>query len=301
MRCTILMIIFVCLFAGNAFSVDASPSPVPQMFSIGHVKVWAIADGIVERDISVLAADPDIVRQYIPSGTYPSAYLCFLLQTEDNTILIDTGNGNPPDLKKPSNLMASLNHIGITPEEIDTVLLTHMHGDHIGGLVWEGKPAFPNAVVRVGRIEREFWLDDASLALFPSRKAGFEKAKKIMAMYDGRIEDFEFGEKIVPGLFALDSRGHTPGHTAFLLESNWEKLLCVGDLLHSAALQFVRPDINATFDMDTLQAKAARREFLSKAVWKNMPIAGMHLPFPGIGTVRQDGQEAFVYQPGLSQ
>ncbi len=299
MRCIALVIVALCLFAGHVFAADPTPSPAPHMFSIGHVKVWAIADGILERDISIFAADADILRQYVPSGKYQSAYMCFLVQTEDNTILIDTGNGNPPDHERPSNLMASLDHIGVTPEDIDTVLLTHMHGDHIGGLVWENKPAFPNAVIRVARIEREFWLDDASLALFPDRKAGFEKAKKTMAMYKGRIEDFEFGAKILPGLFAFDARGHTPGHTAFLIESNWEKLLFVGDLLHSAALQFVRPDINAGFDMDTLPAKAARREFLSKAVWKNWPIAGMHLPFPGIGIVTQDGPEAFVYQPGL--
>jgi hypothetical protein len=121
----------------------------------------------------------------------------------------------------------------------------------------------------------------------------------MMGMYEGKVDMFEFGDEVVPGLTAMDSRGHTPGHTAFLLESNGEKLLCVGDLLHSAALQFPRPDINGRFDMIPVLAKVARREFLSKAAWEDMPIAGVHLPFPGISTIKVDGVEGFSFQLGL--
>ncbi len=134
---------------------------------------------------------------------------------------------------------------------------------------------------------------------FPERKANFDLAKRMMGMYDGKVDTFEFGEEVVPWVTAMDSRGHTPGHTAFLLESDGEKLLCVGDLLHSAALQFPRPDINGRFDMIPVLTKVARREFLSKAAWENLPIAGMHLPFPGIGTVKADGPEGFAFQLGM--
>ncbi len=299
MRSIIIIVIAVFSFAGTLLQAGIAGAAEPEAFQIGNVKVWAIADNTGDRDMSAFIGDPEVIKQYAPSGKSPSGLMCFLLVSDEGTILLDTGNGNPPGDARASLLMDGLKQIGVTPDKIDAIIITHMHGDHIGGLAWEGKPAFPNATVKVGRIELEFWLSDKSLEQFPDRKANFDLAKRMMDMYEGKVDTFEFGEEVLPGLTAMDSRGHTPGHTAFLLESDGEKLLCVGDLLHSAALQFSRPDFNGRFDMLPVLAKVARREFLSKAAWENMPIAGMHLPFPGIGTVKADGPEGFSFQLGL--
>ena len=295
MRSALFFAVAVFTFVGILSQAIVAGAAEPRMFQIGAVRVWAIADNTGDRDMSAFIGDADVIKQYAPSGKSPSATLCFLLESAGGMILLDAGNGNPPGDARASLLMDGLRTIGVNPGKVDAVVISHMHGDHIGGLAWEGKAAFPNAVVKIGRIEHDFWMDESNLEQFPDRKANFDLAKRILALYDGKVETFEFGAEVAPSLTAMDARGHTPGHTAFLLESEGGKLLCIGDLLHSAALQFARPDINARYDMLPDHAKLARREFLAKAAWGAMPIAGVHLPFPGIGEVREDGQGGFSF------
>ena len=299
MRELFLSVIVVFSLAGILCQLNRASAGEPELFQIGKIKVWAIADNTGDRDMSVFVADAEIVKQYAPTGKSPSGVLCFLLDAPGGLALVDTGNGNPPGDARASLLMDGLKQIGVAPEKIGTVIITHMHGDHIGGLAWEGKPAFPNATVQVGFVEHNFWLNEKSVEQFPNRKANFERAKQVMDMYDGKVALFQFGGEVIPGLTAMDARGHTPGHAAFLLESDGDKLLIVSDLIHSAALQFARPDINTTYDMDPAMARISRLEFLGKAARENLPIAGIHLPFPGIGRVKASGPEAVTYHPGL--
>ncbi len=296
MRSALFIAIAVLTFSGILSHTGAAE---PRAFPIGAVRVWAIADNTGDRDMSAFIGDADVIKRYAPTGKSPSGTLCFLLESAEGTFLLDAGNGNPPGDARASLLMEGLRKTGVSPENIDAVIISHMHGDHIGGLAWEGKPAFPNAVVKIGRIERDFWMDETNLAQFPDRKANFDLAKKILSLYDGKVETFEFGAEVVPGLTAMDARGHTPGHTAFLLESDSGKLLFAGDFLHSAVLQFPRPDINGRYDMLPDFARMSRRELLAKAAWEGMPVAGVHLPFPGIGEVKADGPEGFSFKPGL--
>lgn len=298
MQSVMMTIAAMLAVGGMAFQFGAARAADPEKFMLGAAEVWAIADNTGDRDMGVFIADAELLKQYAPTGASPSAVMCFLVKHDGTTVLLDTGNGNPPG-PRASLLMDGLAKIGVKPESVDAVVITHMHGDHIGGLAWEGKKAFPNATVKIGRVEHDFWLDDASLQHFPDRKANFDKAKEMMAMYAGRVEVFDFGAEIVPGMTALDSRGHTPGHTAVLIEYDGQKLLCIGDLLHSAALQFARPDINARYDMNPEAARMSRIEFFNKAASENLPVAGMHLPFPGIGRIASDGPTAFKYTPGM--
>ena len=287
---------FFGLFS-QANAAAAPAGPAPQKFQVGKFTVWSIADNTGDRDMSVFLTDADTIKKYAPTGKCPSGLLCLLVRSGDRTVLIDTGNGNPPGGPNASLLMAGLQTIGIKPADIDTILITHIHGDHVGGLARDGKPVFPNATLLIGRVEHDFWLDEASnLRLFPDRKANFELARRVVDMYGDKAGVFDFGEEIIPGLTAVDARGHTPGHTAFLLESGEEKFLCVGDLLHSAALQFARPDINASYDMLPKWAQYTRTELLERAVWDKMPIAGMHLPFPGVGRVAHDGPHGYTFR-----
>ncbi|MDR1519036.1 MAG: MBL fold metallo-hydrolase [Planctomycetota bacterium] len=272
----------------------ADPGADAIKYRIGGATLWAIADSRGDRDMAVFAgADPEAVRRLVPTGKAPSAIMVFAIRSGASTILVDAGLGAPGG----SRLWAGLAKAGIDPAEVDLALITHMHGDHIGGLLRDNARAFPNAKVKIGRIERDFWLSDRAMAADPSRKGNFELARRVAAAYAGSIETFEFGDLVAPGIQAIDAAGHTPGHTAFLLESEGEKLFFIGDLLHAAALQFPRPDINASYDMIPTDAAAARRRLLERAAREGLPVAGIHLPFPGLGRVGKTGGPGFTYQP----
>ncbi|MCL2768326.1 MAG: MBL fold metallo-hydrolase [Synergistaceae bacterium] len=292
--------LFVCALIAvicSAWCNEARASEVKVAeFSVGKARVWAIADSTGERDMNVFPdADQNAISKLVPSGKSPSATMVFLVKNGNETILVDTGNGTPSG-DRASLLGAGLKRIGVDPGEITIILITHMHGDHIGGLIRGGDKAFPSARVLSARIELDFWLDKKSVELFPNRKAGFELVQRIFSIYDSVSETFEFGTEVAPGIKAIDARGHTPGHTVFLLESEGEKLLFWGDLVHAAALQFPRPDINASYDMNPQESASARARFMELAATENLPIAGVHLPFPGIGTVEKNPEGGYVFK-----
>lgn len=269
---------------------SASAQEGAKRFQVGNATVWAIADSTRDREMTVFeGADPAVLKQCAPSGKTPSAIIAFAVPSEDGLVLIDTGLGLPSG-DRASHLLPNLAKAGLSPEKVKTVLITHMHPDHVGGLVLDGKRAFPNAVVRVGRVELDFWLDEKGPAEFPSRKDNFEAARRLADLYAGAVETFEFDAEAAPGIRALDAAGHTPGHTAFLLESAGAELVIWGDLLHAAALQFPLPEECARYDMDMPKAVASRKAILDLAAERQWPVAGMHIPFTGIGLVAKDGK-----------
>jgi len=266
--------------------------------TMGKASVWAIADSVGDRDASTFpGADPQALAKYMPSGKASTAIMVFLVKIENELILIDAGLGAPSG-ERASHLHDILKLIGISPEQITVVLITHMHPDHIGGLLRPDKSdekAFPSARVLSSRIEHDFWLGDESPKLFPSRAAGFEMARKVFGIYGDTSETFEFGAAVAPGIRAIDARGHTPGNALFLLESEGERLLFWGDTLHAAALQFPRPDINAHFDMNPKESAATRARFMEMAAEEKLLIAGTHVPFPGIGTVERAPEGGYIF------
>ena len=269
-------------------------------FQVGDATIWAIADSLGDRDMGVFSqVDPEIAKRYVPSGKAPSAIMVFAVQTGGDAVLVDAGLGAAPDAgERASRLMSGLARAGISPEGVNLILVTHMHADHIGGLLAGGKKAFPNARVKIGRLESGFWLDERAGRENPSRQGNFNLARQVADAYAGAVESFDFGDLAAPGFQAMEAIGHTPGHTAFMFESGGKRLFFIGDLLHAAALQFPRPDINASYDMDPARAAATRRRLLKLAAADGLPVAGIHLPFPGIGTVEESG-DGFIYRPGM--
>ncbi|GHV38098.1 hypothetical protein FACS1894187_16380 [Synergistales bacterium] len=283
--------LFLFLFAFVVFGISSKTfaSETTREFTVGDVTVWAIADSLGERDMSVfIGLDPEVQKQYAPDGKSPSAIMAFLVKTKGETILIDAGmNGLFPNGLSEVAVAEGLRGA----EDVTKILITHMHGDHIVGLARDGKRAFPNALVLASKQERDFWLDEKSVELFPNRKAGFDSARQIMGIYGSDAKTFEYGDVVVKGedfeLKAIDARGHTPGHTVFMLSSGGERLLFWADLSHAASLQFPRPDINATYDMNPDEAAKTRLHFMELAAAEKLTIAGAHLPFPGVGTVEK--------------
>ncbi|MCC8193514.1 MAG: MBL fold metallo-hydrolase [Deltaproteobacteria bacterium] len=293
-----------CLLFGGLFvsigRSEALAAPGPEPFVIGKARVTALQDmpgempvdlfrGASEKDMEILAAS-----ESVPGGT-----TVFLIQDGGKNILVDTGFGlGRPE--RESALPDLLQELGLEPDAIDAVLLTHMHGDHIGGLVREGRAAFPKATVFVNEKELAFWSDAETLRAQPDLERNAAMVKEVQRAYGGRLKVFAFDAILFPGITAKAATGHTPGHTLFSLVSNDERLLFWGDLVHGAALQFPNPGICAVYDMDMEEAVNTRREVMATAAAEKIPVAGAHLPFPALGRVaKAENEGQYLFTPGL--
>lgn len=194
----------------------------------------------------------------------PSSLSCFLLKTENATILLDAGLGAPF-----SQLLPKLDEAGVKPEELQLIYITHMHPDHIGGLLHEGERVFPNAELWINRVEAEAWQAmEGERAALPH---------SVLTAYKDQLHLFEAGDTLTGGVKTLAAYGHTPGHTVFEKDS----ILVIADLMHGAALQLEHPEFCPNFDMDPEAATEARIRILEYARKNNLTMYGMHLPAPG--------------------
>jgi glyoxylase-like metal-dependent hydrolase (beta-lactamase superfamily II) len=265
---------------------------------LGDFEVTALNDGTFPMDLVKLLInitpkqlDEDLSRSFLTNPVEASVN-GFLINTGTKLVLIDTGAGTffgPTVGKLVTNLKAS----GYRPDEVDEVYITHMHPDHIGGLLMQdGKVAFPNAVVRAAQQEADYWLSRAKMAAAPAdAKDGFANAQKALAPYvaAGRFKPFDGDVELVPGIRSVANPGHTPGHTLYMVESAGEKLLLWGDLMHAAAAQFPDPSVSLQYDSDLAAAREQRKKVFADAAEHRYWIGGAHLPFPGIGHLRTNG------------
>jgi glyoxylase-like metal-dependent hydrolase (beta-lactamase superfamily II) len=279
-------LLLLCLLPAQAVRA-AEPFAV---FTAGPMTMYALEDHAGSMDISLFngPASSEQRQKYFTDGKSPSSINAFLLEikgAERRLYLVDAGFGQfgPGNSGLPEQLRA----LGPSPRDIDGVLLTHMHLDHIGGLLKDGKRAFPRAAIFVSGPEINFW---TALAVKEPDNPNAAAVKNVLSAYGADVKaPFAFGEEVMPGIQALDASGHTPGHTVFRLEADGSRLLIIGDLLHAAALQFPLPDECPRYDMDTQAAVKARKRILNLAAEQNIPVAGMHIPFPGTGSVSKDG------------
>ena len=264
---------------------------------LGDFEVTALNDGTFPMDLVKLLShitpkqlDEDLSRSFLTNPVEASVN-GFLINTGTKLVLIDTGAGTffgPTVGKLLNNLEAS----GYRPEQVDEVYITHMHSDHIGGLIKDGKRAFPNAVVRAAQQEADYWLSKAKMAAASAdAKDGFANAQKALEPYvaAGRFKPFKGDVELVPGVRAIATPGHTPGHTMYMVESGGEKLLLWGDLMHAAAAQFPDPSVSLQYDLDLPAAAEQRKKVFADAAEHRYWVAGAHLPFPGIGHLRTNG------------
>ncbi len=231
----------------------------------------------------------------MPLETSVNAYL---INTGTRLVLIDTGAAGlfGPTLGK---LSAHLKAAGYLPEQVDEVYITHLHPDHVGGLLADGKAAFPNATLRFDQHDADFWLSNDQMAKAPDDAQGFfAGAMSAVKPYQeaGRLKTFSGTTELVPGVRAEPAPGHTPGHTFYVVESRGQKLVIWGDMMHVAAVQFPDPSVVIKFDVDSKAALPQRRKAFADAARQGYYVAIAHVSFPGIGRLRAEGK-GYVWVP----
>jgi glyoxylase-like metal-dependent hydrolase (beta-lactamase superfamily II) len=292
------------LSAPSSFAQAVEPQPTPALqgpdfyrFHVGSVTVTALSDGTVPQDLHALltgttaARTDQLLHDGFLSNPVEASINAFLIALPDRLVLVDTGSG---ELFGPGNggkLVSSLAAAGYRPEQITDILLTHVHTDHSGGLVREGQRVFTNATVHVGQPDVDFFLNVANAGKSGYDRKYFEEAIKTLKPYvdANKVAGFSKESKVVPGITATLHPGHTPGSAFYTLTSEGNRITFIGDIIHVAAVQFPDPRVTILYDVDPKAAANTREQAFSSFASGRELVAAPHLPFPGVGHLRQAG------------
>ncbi len=277
-------------------------------FNVGEFDCVAIQDGIVDYqnpaqtffagaqddELDHLLQGADLSRDSWP--VYPSPYTCLLISAGNQRILIDAGAG--PLTPGTGKLSANLKEAGVAPEEIDLVVLTHGHPDHIGGIMRDGSPVFPNARYLMARQEWNFWFDPNVRSMLPVddmwKTIFLDFVNTNLSPIKDKITLIDKDCPIASDVFAMITPGHTPGHLVIRLASKHEILYVISDLvLHP--LNIRKPVWGSVFDQDKDLSAKTRHNTFTKIAAEKAQILGFHFPFPGLGYVRPH-EDGFIWE-----
>ncbi|WP_339846584.1 MBL fold metallo-hydrolase [uncultured Halopseudomonas sp.] len=297
---------FSCLVQAEPVPKQQDQVPGYYRMSLGEFEVTALYDGYVDLDPALLKGiDADnlqslFTRMFVSADDgVQTAVNAYLVNTGTELILVDVGAAQcfGPTL---GNIATNLQASGYAVEQVSMVLLTHLHPDHACGLRnSDGSATYPNATVHVPRAEAAYWLDEELAATMPdSAQPFFKMAQAAVEPYvaQKRLQQYGRDTELMPGVRTVPTNGHTPGHNAYLFQSEGQDLMVWGDIVHSHTVQFARPDVTIEFDVDSEAALATRKDVFNDAARNRFWVAGAHLPFPGLGHVRRDGA-AFSWVP----
>lgn len=276
-------------------------------YAVGDFVVTALLDGYADLNIQMLTGLPAdqiqslLARSFIEGGSVVlTAVNTFLVNTGKHLVLVDAGSGNAlgPTMGK---LLENIRAAGYTPEEVDTLLLTHLDPDHVCGLVDnEGKPVFPNAALWAPQEDIDFRTDEKLAAAAPEgTKPFFQMVVNAIKPYlaTGKLRGFKIGDTLPVGVDVIAAHGHTPGHCAYLFNSGNQTLATLGDIVHNHAVQFPHPEVAVQYyDQDQNNAIASRKALFERAAELGWVLAGTHIPFPGLGHIRREA-EGYAWVP----
>ena len=268
-------------------AVVAQATPNVYTHKMGAVSVSLLSEGQGSGNSSIfVGATPEMIQKSMPEGSYPRSTNAFLIRLSGKIILVDTGTGR--------NLLDNLKTLGVAPEQIDAVLITHVHGDHTGGMLKDGQAAFPNAELYLSTPEHDFAMNG---------EARNANARRMIEVYKSKLRLFQPTEIdetphfLFPGIQAIAAYGHTPGHTLYMVDSGGEKLLVWGDLTHAMAIQMPFPQVAMTYDVNPDMAIAARKKVLVYVAKNNITVAGIHTAFPGMGKLTKAAEGGYIHTP----
>jgi glyoxylase-like metal-dependent hydrolase (beta-lactamase superfamily II) len=290
--------------ATAATGQSAQPPPAVEQqgaytysFRVGDIRITALSDGTVPGDLHELLRDTTnqktdaLLKKGFVANPAEISINVFMFKLGGRLFLVDTGSGDLFPAGFGGKLLQSLVAAGVHPEEVTDILLTHAHDDHMGGLVHNGALAFPNATVHVGKADVEFFQDRSNAAKAHYGMNYFDDYFASLKHYvdAGKVQTFEGTTVIVPGITATVHAGHTPGSAFYTVESNGQRIVFVGDIIHVGEVQFPEPAITITYDVDRKQAAQVRTAAFAAFAHDGTLIAIPHIPFPGVGHVRAAG------------
>lgn len=294
------------LLAGCAPTDPVASSATPAVegvgrYAVGDARVLSLLDGrgvapaTLFRGVDAataaarLRAGDEAMANPDGSVGWHNTYQAFLVEVGGRRVMIDTGGGGA--VPGTGGIAGRLAASGVAPGQVDAVVISHMHGDHVGGLLdAAGAPRFPGATLHLHADEAGYWGDPARAAAAPeAQRAGFARARRVLDAYQGRVRTFREAATIVPGLTAEPASGHTPGHSVYRLTSGRASMAFVGDMIHSLAVQMPQPEVSLSFDADTDKARAARLVFLRANANGRTLLAGPHFRTPVVTMTPEGG------------
>jgi glyoxylase-like metal-dependent hydrolase (beta-lactamase superfamily II) len=300
---------FPALRAQTAPSLGSPTLPEPgfRRVRMGAMEVITINDGVLRRPLGadfVRGVPLDEVKALLASQNLPTDYIdvpytVCLIVLEGKRYLFDTGfaDNGPPTTGR---LVANLAAVGFSPADIDHVVISHFHGDHINGLRRkDGSLVYPKAQIHVPVAEHAFWTDSARAEAAPAgMKPAFAAVQRVFGnLPAGQLLRFESGAEVVPGIRSMAAYGHSPGHTIFIAGAAGQSVAFVADITNVPALFARRPDWAVVFDMDPEMARTTRRRVFDMLVREKMPAVGFHFPFPAIGTMEATSDNGYQFRP----
>jgi glyoxylase-like metal-dependent hydrolase (beta-lactamase superfamily II) len=292
-------------------SADAAITPAAEKqapsfyrYKVGDAMVTVVSDGKYAfklEDSFITNAKKEevsaaLAKAFLPSDMFTIYFAPLVLNIGSKVVVIDTGNGALAKAKtKGSNGLFAENMIaaGFDPKTVDMVVISHFHTDHVNGLLTaDGAPAFPNAEVLVPATEWKFWMDDGEMSRAPAgRMQGlFKNNRNIFeAGLKKKVTPYEWGKEVAPGLLAVETIGHTPGHTSYVLSSGSDKVFIQSDVTNNPNPFATHPGWHAFFDQDGDVAEKTRRRVYDMLVTDKLPVQAFHYPFPGLAHLEKDG------------
>ncbi|GKS68084.1 MBL fold metallo-hydrolase [Nitrosomonas sp. PY1] len=298
----ILSLLFTTLFISSAWAAAPQQkfqAPGFYRMMLGQFEITALHDGTIDLEPSKLLTNttPKKVEEDLDAlfqgPVIPVSVNAFLINTGEKLVLIDSGTG-PSGIFGPSlgQLLKNLTASGYSPEQVDEVYFTHIHPDHVGGLITPAGEAFPNAIIRLDQRELSYWTDVDQVMKAPEdHRPFFPFAESALKPYKeaGRLKPFAGNAELISGIQAISAVGHTLGHTVYKVESEGQRMLVWGDVIHVGTIQFAQPQVTIVFDTDSPTAAKARAKIFAEAATDRVIIAAAHQPFPGLGHLLRAG------------
>ncbi|NNU80934.1 MBL fold metallo-hydrolase [Halovulum dunhuangense] len=288
--------------AFGAAPMMGATRPGFRRMTLGNFEVTVLLDGfnpvegpqgIFGQDQTVETVEALLTENLLPTNAMEFTFHPVLVNTGTELILFDTGNGEGARPAR-GHLLERMAEAGYSPDQVDKVVITHWHGDHINGMTEGGALTFANAEYVTGATEFDFWTSDARMGT--PAEGNSNTVKGLADMIGERITLLEPGQTVASGIEAVGAFGHTPGHMVYHLESEGRRLMLAADTANHFVLSLQRPDWEVRFDMDKAAAAASRKEIFGMLAADRVPFVGYHMPFPGVGFVEARG-EGFRYVP----
>ncbi|EHS49848.1 metallo-beta-lactamase superfamily protein [Rhizobium sp. PDO1-076] len=283
--------------ADTSMDINHAMPPETHRFKVGTFEIVVVKDGARPSDnpqeIFGTNQTPEVVgalleANFLPADKFVNSFSPTLVNTGSDVILFDTGFGEAGRANGNGRLLEGLTAAGYKREDVTIVVLTHLHGDHIGGLMEGGAPAFPNARYITGQTEYDFWVDPARAGT--PAEGGH---KGVLANVKPLADKMTFigdGGEVVSGITGMAAFGHSPGHMIYSVESEGRQLVLTADTANHFVLSLQRPDWEVRFDMDKTAAAASRKKVFDMLATDKLAFLGYHMPFPAVGYVEKVDQ-----------